>query len=318
MSTLTTAFLAVAACIFTGSVALGQGTVGFRNQIGSQSQFLDVPFFDEKSVRLEGSNYVAQLYYWTNEEGFRPAAGNPLPFSTNGYFYGTVVYLLAPECGSAWVQVRAWAVAGGPSFEEAALAGAWTGVSSILFLNSLGSPSRPENCGPPALVGLKYPGNPVVVQAPQSRAVLPGEAATLSVIASTGVAGFYQWYQEPSSSPDGLIPGATNATYNTPPVLVNTTYWVAISNSAGSTLSAPATLTVLPSAPRLGLERADGLSWLTLDAAAGFDYRIDYATNLDAPAWTPLLELELGTTPFRFTDSAATNAPVRFYRAVAP
>jgi hypothetical protein len=318
MSTLTKAFLAVAACIFTGSVALGQGTVGFRNQIGSQSQFLDVPFFDEKSVRLEGSNYVAQLYYWTNEEGFRPAAGNPLPFSTNGYFYGTVVYLLAPECGSAWVQVRAWAVAGGPSFEEAALAGAWTGVSSILFLNSLGSPSRPENCGPPALVGLKYPGNPVVVQAPQSRAVLPGEAATLSVIASTGVAGFYQWYQEPSSSPDGLIPGATNATYNTPPVLVNTTYWVAISNSAGSTLSTPATLTVLPAPPKLTLTLDAGLPVLTLSAAPGLAYRIDYRTNFTTAVWTPLVELSLSTSPFTFTDPAASNTPARFYRAVPP
>jgi hypothetical protein len=317
--------LGSAACALAVGSASAQGTAALQNFLFGTPPIIDAPFYDKQGVRLQGTNYVAQLYYWSTvgpEIGFKPAGGStPFLSITNGYgyFFGGVVVLPgAPECGSAWVQVRAWAVAGGPSFEQAALAGAWTGVSSIVFLDPLGSPGRPEACFPAYLRGLEYPGSPLVVQPPQSRTVLPGDSATLSVVASTGVAGFYQWHQQPSTRPDGLIPGATNATYTTPPVLADTTYWVAISNSAGSTLSAPATLTVLPSAPRLGLERADGLSWLTLDAAAGFDYRIDYATNLDAPAWTPLLELELGTTPFRFTDSAATNAPVRFYRAVAP
>jgi hypothetical protein len=314
--------LAVVACILTTAGTLAQGTVRFAN-IGNGG---DAPFFDQHGIPLQGSNYVAQLYFWRAEGSgfdFRPA-GEPVPFYSltnhaNGYFQGGVVELPgASECGSAWVQVRAWAVAGGPSFEQAALAGAWTGVSSILFLDPLGSPGRPEACIPPGFVGLKYPGEPLVVQPPQSRTVFPGESTTLSVVASTGVAGFYQWYQQPSNRPDGLIPGATNATYTTPPLSVTTAYWVVVTNSAGSTLSAPATLTVLPSPPQLSLQLDTGRPWLTLDGVIGLTYRIDATTNLDTPAWTPLVELSLTTTPFTFTDPAATNTPARFYRAVSP
>jgi hypothetical protein len=301
-----------------------QGTVNMRNKAATA---VNAPFFDEQGVPLKGSNYVAQLYYWSTagpDIGFKPA-GDPVPFLGAdygyglGYFLGGIVELPGAGFGSAWVQVRAWAVAGGPNFEQAALAGAWTGQSKILFLPMLGDPHAggvPEL--PAYMIGLEYPGAPLVVFPPQSRTVLPGESVTLTVVASTGVAGFYQWYEQPTNQPAVMIPGATNATYTSHPLSVNTTYWVAITSSVGQTNSAPAILTVLRFAPQLGLERTDELSWLTLDAAAGFNYRIDYATNLDASAWTPLFELELGTTPFRFTDSAASNAPVRFYRAVAP
>jgi hypothetical protein len=168
------------------------------------------------------------------------------------------------------------------------------------------------------LIGLAYPGEPLVVQPPQSRTVLPGEFVTLSVVASTGVAGFYQWYQQPAVRWDGLIPGATNATYTTPPLSANTTYWVVVTNSAGSTLSAPATLTVLPSPPQLSLQLDNGLPALTLSAAPGLAYRIDYRTNFTTATWTPLVELSLTTSPFTFTDPAASNTPARFYRAVPP
>jgi hypothetical protein len=38
------------------------------------------------------------------------------------------------------VQVRAWQIEGGQSFEQAALAGAWTGLSEVLFLPYTGLP----------------------------------------------------------------------------------------------------------------------------------------------------------------------------------
>jgi hypothetical protein len=312
--------LAMAIWLGAAVDALAQGKVDFAN-IGAG---LDAPFFDEQSVPLEGASYVAQLYYWVESPDamFMPA-GPPVPFGSytnfpNGYFVGGTVELpLIVPGDSAWVQVRAWRIDGGTSFISAALAGNWTGLSEILFLPQTGGFSLPPTT-PVSLKGLKYPGEPLVVQPPQSRTVLPGESTTLTVVASTGVAGFYQWYQQPSNRPDGLIPGATNATYTTPPLSANTTYWVVVTNSAGSTLSAPATLTVLPSPPQLSLQLDNGLPALTLSAAPGLAYRIDYRTNFTTATWTPLVELSLTTSPFTFTDPAASNTPARFYRAVPP
>jgi len=157
-----------------------------------------------------------------------------------------------------------------------------------------------------------------VVQQPKGQTVLAGASATLSVLASSGVLMSYQWYQEPSERPDGLIPGATNATYTTSALNNTTTFWVSVSNSAGSVLSDKATVTVVADAPRLTLERAGALPVLSLDGLVGFTYRIEYSTNLSATNWTSLVELSLRTSPFTFNDSGWSNSPARFYRAVAP
>jgi hypothetical protein len=309
-------------CVLVTAGASAQGTVHMANFVFSTPPIVDARFYDEQGVLLHGSDYVAQLYYWRPAGGFQPA-GDPVPFVsiTNGYgyFFGSDVELAGVTVlASTWVQVRAWAVAGGPSFEQAALSGAWTGQSKILFVPSTGGPGGGVPATAADLRGLEYPGEPLVVQAPQSRTVLPGEAATLTVVASTGVAGFYQWYQQPSNRPDGLIPGATNATYTTPSLSLTTTYWVVVTNSAGSTLSDSATITVLASPPTLTLKLDAGLPVLTLAAAPGLAYRIDYRTNFTTDAWTPLVELSLTTSPFSFTDPAASNTPARFYRAVPP
>ena len=304
------------ACCLTLSVARSQGTVWFMNRFGPE---VDAPFFDEQGVLLEGSAYLAQLYFWNADVGFGPAAGNPVVFSTNGWFFGeSVVLPFVPECGSAWVQVRAWEAQGGETFEEAALAGAWTGVSTILFLQPLGSPGRPEACRHAPLIGLKYPGSPIVLQQPQARTILAGTTATLGVIASSGVLMSYQWYKQPSDLPDGLIPGATNATYTTPALTNDSSFWVSVTNSAGSVLSNEATVRVLDAAPRLSLRQGAGLPMLTLDASVGLPYRIEYKADLGTTNWSRLVDLSLHSSPFSFIDSGATDSPVRFYRAVAP
>ncbi len=198
------------------------------------------------------------------------------------------------------------------------MAGAWTGLSSVLFIPLTGDPGRPESCIAAHLIGLQYPGSPLLVEQPLHRTVLAGTNATLSVIASSGVQMSYQWYQQPNERPDGLIPGATNATYTTSALNNTTTFWVSVSNSAGSVLSDKATVTVVADAPRLTLERAGALPVLSLDGLVGFTYRIEYSTNLSATNWTSLVELSLRTSPFTFNDSGWSNSPARFYRAVAP
>jgi len=306
-------------CVCTYSLTLSfvqsQGTVWFRNKIGTT---VDAPFFDDRGVRLEGPSYVAQLYAWKTGEGFS-AVGAPLTFSTNGYFFGDSVGVpFVQGCLPVWVQVRAWQVSAAATFEQAALAGAWTGLSSVLFIPLTGDPGRPESCIEARLIGLQYPGSPMVFQQPKGQTVLAGTSATLSVIASSGVRMAYQWYQDGGDRPDGLIVGATNATYITPPLSTNATYWASITNSAGSVFSDKVTITVVPAAPRLTLEQVAGLPLLRLDGSVGINYRIEYSTNLTATNWRSLVELSLQTTSFTFIDAGIENSSTRFYRVVAP
>ena len=305
--------------------AFGQGTVRFENKIGT---IVDTPFFDDQGVRLEGPSYVAQLYYWRIGEGFL-TAGIPVPFATNdysGYFFGSTVILPFVGVGlPAWVQVRAWHIGGGTSFEQAALAGAWTGLSEVLFVPHTGDPWASPPTIPAQLIGLKYPGSPLLLRQPQSQSVrspgpgLPtGERATLSVIASSGVEMAYQWHQQPSDRPDGLIAGATNANYTTPALRTNTTYWVSVSNSAGAVLSDRATITVVSRPPRLTVVQVAGLPVLLIDGVAGTTYRIEYSTNLGLSNWTVLVEYTLRTNSVPFLDIYANTSRNRFYRAVVP
>ncbi|MCP5523112.1 MAG: hypothetical protein H7A46_16370 [Verrucomicrobiales bacterium] len=138
----------------------------------------------------------------------------------------------------------------------------------------------------------------------------------MSVVASSGVTAFYQWHQSASDAPYGLIPYATNATYTTPALRSTTTYWVTIRNSAGTTTSESATITILP-----WLTISDVLGSgveLRLEGAADTDYEIQYTKSLARAEWQTLTNV---TTPWwgwtLVEDNAATGPTTRFYRAVA-
>ncbi len=312
-------------CIFATTAGIAQGTVYFANYVAffSMEPIVDAPFFDERGLRLAGPSYVAQLYGWKTGDGFQPV-GIPVPFASDGYFDGRQVRLpFVPLGGPVWVQVRTWLVAGGATFEQAALAGAWAGVSTILFVPYTGNaPGAVARTSPPTLpaqlIGLQYPGSPLLVRHPQAQSVRSGNGARLSVLASSGVQMTYQWYQNRSDRPDRLIVGATNNVYTTPMLSTNTAFWVSIANSAGSVLSDRALVTVVAVAPRLTLTRVAGLSSLSLDGPAGFTYRIEFSTDLSANNWVNLLGLSLYASPVTFIDSGASNTPARFYRAVVP
>jgi len=324
MKKITSLFSLLTCAVFAPHVC-GQGTIGFANLVHDPRGDVDAPFFDQQGFLLEGPGYVAQLYVWKTGEGFIPM-GEPTPFLNDGYFNGgLVVVWFLPGSGSVWIQVRAWETASGETFEDAALAGAWTGASEALFLPETGSGGFPPS-EPARLVGLEYPGQPVIVRQPRSQTV-QSRQATLSVVASSGVGMTYQWYQWLGERPDGLIVGATNATYATPLLLTHTTYWVTVSNSAGTTTSERATVKLLNSGlPWVGLDLAPGgAARVTLVGDYVRNYQIEYQTNLAAP-WLPLekVRLETAVDPFPYfdhgaatvVDEGATNSPVRFYRAV--
>ncbi len=91
--------------------------------------------------------------------------------------------------------------------------------------------------------GSSNPVAPGITTQPVSQTIANGATATLHVVAS-GTAPFtYQWYQ--GSAGDTTMPVGANASSFTTPVLSATTsYWVRVTNAAGSIDSATATITV--------------------------------------------------------------------------
>ncbi len=326
------AILAVTVVAHLVATPLGfcQGRVQFANRVPpppGTNTVVDTPFYEVNGTLLAGTNYVVQLYAGKvvagrgGPDSLIPV-GEPVTFATNGYFYGGVVTIpgeIVGCNGSAWVQVRAWEVAAGTTFEASALAGGWTGISGVLFLATTGGPCGGVPIGPVPLFGLTYPGNPVIVRQPQDLRVRAGRGGSQSVTGSGGVALFYQWYQGESGSTDQTISGATNATFLTPLLATNATFWVKLSSSAGSTNSTTANVTVYPAnAALLNLQEVAGLPGLVVDGSPGTSYRVQYKTNLNLAGWTDLVDLSLHTSPFTLIDSSASNSPARFYRVVAP
>ncbi len=94
---------------------------------------------------------------------------------------------------------------------------------------------------------------PAITTQPQSQTIASGATATLSVIA-TGTAPLgYQWFAGPSGTTTAPIAGATGSSFATPALTNTTSYWVRVSNSAGTVDSSTATITVTaaPLAPTI-------------------------------------------------------------------
>lgn len=83
---------------------------------------------------------------------------------------------------------------------------------------------------------------PVITAQPQGQAVQPGQAATLSVTAAGSPPLAYQWYAGASGNASGLVPGATQASFTTPPLTSDLSFWVRVSNGCGQADSLAATV----------------------------------------------------------------------------
>ncbi|MEZ4705573.1 MAG: choice-of-anchor Q domain-containing protein [Caldilineaceae bacterium] len=84
---------------------------------------------------------------------------------------------------------------------------------------------------------------PVITTQPQDTSIFPGETALLTVAAGGDNLSF-QWYQGASGDTSTPISGATSASFTTPALTGDASYWVRVSNPAGSADSATATVTV--------------------------------------------------------------------------
>ena len=86
--------------------------------------------------------------------------------------------------------------------------------------------------------------SPSITAQPASTTISSGQTATLTVGAAGTPTLTFQWFSGTSGDTSQPIAGAIAFTYTTPVLTATKSYWVRVSNSAGSTDSATATVTV--------------------------------------------------------------------------
>ena len=139
---------------------------------------------------------------------------------------------------------------------------------------------RTANADAPAAIA------PVITTQPLSQAVNGGQSATLTVSATGTAPLVYQWFR--GTSGDTSAPVGTNAaTFTTPALLAATSYWVRVTNSAGSSASTTAGITLLPGFP----------TWLALNNLSGANAA--FGADPDNDGRPNLLEYSVGSDPAR-------------------
>jgi len=152
---------------------------------------------------------------------------------------------------------------------------------------------------------------PVITQPPLSRTLSAG-ADTLLSFGLTGDGPFsYQWRL--NNSP---ISGATNPTFalNNIAALQAGLYNIVVTGPGGAVTSAPASVAIF--GMQLIPSGGSPLPLLMLDGAIGTQYRLETSPNISLSNWSLLSPVTLPTTRFYYADTARSNQPARFYRAV--
>jgi hypothetical protein len=150
----------IAALLVASATAYAQGTITFNNRVAG---IVDAPVFDVGgTVRLDGPAYLAQLYAGPagTADSALTAQGPTAPFRTGagaGYIVnqGDITINGVAAGARAQIQMKAWAAAGGASYEAAVAAGAKAGASASFLSEPLGGiiPGAPPATAP-SLVGL--------------------------------------------------------------------------------------------------------------------------------------------------------------------
>ena len=170
------------------------------------------------------------------------------------------------------------------------------------------------------MFGLRYPGSPMLVDPPANQSVRAGTPATLTARRQGGVELFYQWYGGEKGDTSHPLVDATNATYTTEPLTVNTSYWMKVYYSLGTTniLRLGAQVTVYPAdGVSLEIKLSSGNPAVLINGVIDHRYRVESSSDVTARDWTNLGEFTLTANPFTFLDSTPATEPKRFYRVVA-
>jgi hypothetical protein len=161
-------------------------------------------------------------------------------------------------------------------------------------------PDAPTN-QPPTITGMLT-----------TNTAIAGQTVTFSITASGTGPLTYQWIYNANN-----IATATNAVLTLSNVTSAQagTYYVNVSNSAGSTNSTTASLTVYPTAAATLTQAAyvSGQFALNISGVTNSQYVVQASTNL-----LDWVSVQTNTAPFTFVDSNASQFSQRFYRAFLP
>lgn len=155
------------------------------------------------------------------------------------------------------------------------------------------------------------PAAPIFTTHPQGQTVYQGNNVTFSSTAIGTPNPTYQWRSNSVN-----ISGATSSSYTITSVQTNhaADYVVVASNASGSVTSQVAVLTVLTSQATLsGPTVTNNTFRMTVAQVSGLNYIVQANTNLSTTNW---VAMATNTAPFTITDTAFTNSPQRFYRAI--
>jgi hypothetical protein len=154
---------------------------------------------------------------------------------------------------------------------------------------------------------------------PQNTTILPGGAASFTVLARGAAPIAYQWYHAGT-----IIPGQTNATLRLLNVTSNDAgqYAVVLANGATPLVSETAWLTVTTAITRPVLvgspQFANGVFTVTFHGMAGANYTIQYTDAINAAGWNYWTNITVSPSGAIQWQDYTTGVPQRFYRLVSP
>jgi hypothetical protein len=174
--------------VLVSSAVMGQSSFWLNNYL---PRLVDAPVFNADGFRLEGANYLAELWGGATPDLLLPAIA---PFSNQrvivpflsggsaGYFRDTYdgrdgldspSILAVPPYDFAWLEVRAWDARLGSTYEEVAALGIGGYGESPLFYAQGGNPYDWLGI-PPPLTGLQSFSLAAVVPEPSTWTLLAG------------------------------------------------------------------------------------------------------------------------------------------------
>lgn len=181
------------------------------------------------------------------------------------------------------------------------------GLYSAVVTNSAGSATSSN-----AVLTVNVP--PTIDVPPQSLSVKWSSNATFTVHAAGTAPLSYQWHFRSAD-----LAGATTSSFTRANAMDADAgeYSVTVTNVAGNTNSAPATLTILPPQPAHfeSITRLpDGRVLLYWTGEPGWSYNLQSCTNVNFMDWSWLGLISSSNGWFGFVDDDATNNVQRFYR----
>ena len=161
-----------------------------------------------------------------------------------------------------------------------------TATNSVTSTVTLAAESFPQDVASMSL------NPPTITTQPASLTISFGLSATLSVVATNIAPLSYQWFQGQSGDVSTPIAGANGASFTTPALSLATSYWVQVSNLAGSVDSATAIVTV---------NQPPTCSLATQGSAPSNPFTITAIVNCIDPQLSPL------TTTIGWGDNSSTT-----------